>query len=316
MSGVATASDFVERPVWIEAGSETLYGVLTVPTGEPADLCALLLSGAGRKGGGVPSPGRNRVWVHLARELASTGVASLRLDFRGIGESTGSVTDYDLRKPFAEDVQGAAAWAIENGFSRVALIGTCFGGRAALAVSRDIEGLAGVGLLAAPVLDFDKDGSVSRAAVLPASFYAKKAFDPRALRQLLDSETRAPIVKVVRQKLRLTVDRKTREDRGGDGASPRVVRQLDHLVDQGVPVLFVYGVEDPYRQDLDRALAGPAARTKERAGSLWSFDVVSGRVHGMTSIETQRETVAAVRRWFATNSDLRASAQNQKGDAS
>ena len=61
----------------------------------------LLLSGSGptdRNGNSPMLPGKNNSLLMLAEGLASNGIASLRYDKRGVGESAGAmVAEADLR---------------------------------------------------------------------------------------------------------------------------------------------------------------------------------------------------------------------------
>jgi hypothetical protein len=86
---------------------------------------------------------------------------------------------------------------------------------------------------------------------------------------------------------------------GGPGwVSRRFVGQLATVVSQGVPVLVVYGEDDGYRRDFEAARAGELGRVLDRAGSLVEVAVVTGRVHGLASVETQEAVLAVVERWI------------------
>jgi len=72
----------------------------------------LLLSGSGptdRNGNSPMLPGKNNSLQMLAEGLASNGIASLRYDKRGVGESAGAmVAESDLR--FETYIDDAVAW--------------------------------------------------------------------------------------------------------------------------------------------------------------------------------------------------------------
>lgn len=83
------------KAVCQEAGNgvtETIYtpgaffGVLT-ESQSPAELCILFLNA-----GAVRHTGPNRMWVEAARRWGQRGVASLRMDVPGVGESDGAET--------------------------------------------------------------------------------------------------------------------------------------------------------------------------------------------------------------------------------
>ncbi len=112
-----------QTPLYFPAGENRLFGVLTSPPGPESGLGVLLLAG----GVYVLSTNRNRVFVRLARELAGLGHQVLRIDFRGVGESTGTISSYDLADPNVEDVRGAMDVLQAASVSGVIVVGSCFG---------------------------------------------------------------------------------------------------------------------------------------------------------------------------------------------
>lgn len=81
----AAAAPWTEREVTIDGGLAPLHGTLTLPKGTaPADA-ALILSGSGPtdRNGNYPE-GNNNSLLMLAHELAAKGIASLRIDKRGV----------------------------------------------------------------------------------------------------------------------------------------------------------------------------------------------------------------------------------------
>ena len=122
------ASD--EYPVFVRAQADVLAGVVCAPAGEMEDLGVVLLTGAN-----YTRTHRNRMWVRAARELAERGVPSIRFDYHGVGDSTGSVV-IDLEIPLDADANGAAdLLKAATGVTRLAFVATCFGGRAAVAAA-------------------------------------------------------------------------------------------------------------------------------------------------------------------------------------
>ena len=294
MTPPATAAD--EMPVFFDADGDALFGVWTRPTGDPNGTAVLLLSGAGRAGGGVPSPGRNRIWVRLARSLAADGFAALRMDYSGIGESTGANTDVDLASPLADEVTAAVRWLRAQGADNVVLVGTCFGGRSALAAAPQLDEVSGVALLGSPLLDFKKGARLEH---VPLSWYARKSVTPSVLRGLWHAERRRTYARVGWKKVRRVV----RHNGAGRAAefkwvSPHFVRHLDALVQRRVPVLLVYGPDDPYYEDLCRAREGALGPVFDRGNGVIELDLVEGRVHGLTTVAVQEAAAASTTRWL------------------
>lgn len=118
----------IESVYTIRASSESIFGVLAEPVAgvPPADWCILFLNA-----GGVRHTGPNRMWVDAARRWAARGVASLRFDLRGIGESDGP-QNLDIAALYQEGLVDQVELAMESlhstrGFQRFAAIGLCSG---------------------------------------------------------------------------------------------------------------------------------------------------------------------------------------------
>lgn len=117
-----------EVPVTFACEGDILVGVLTHPPQAAA------LSGLGfvvLPGGPNYRAGAHRQFVQLARRVASAGVATLRFDYRGMGDSGGAVPGFTSVSP---DI-AAAVDAFQRhcpGIERVVLCGLCEGASSAL----------------------------------------------------------------------------------------------------------------------------------------------------------------------------------------
>ena len=113
----------------LKTANGPLHGTLLVPAAAKPMPVVLLISGSGptdRDGNSVTLPGKNDSLKMLAEGLAAKGIASLRYDKRGIGESRNvGPEEKDLR--FEMYVDDAAAWATklkrDRRFSRVVIVG-------------------------------------------------------------------------------------------------------------------------------------------------------------------------------------------------
>src|SRR5436190_839972 len=118
-----------EEAATLKTSMGTLHGTLLVPKGKKQVPVVLLISGSGptdRDGNSAGLPGKNDSLKMLAEGLAAKGIASLRYDKRGIGESRNvGPEEKDLR--FEMYVDDAAAWAAklkrDHRFSRVVIVG-------------------------------------------------------------------------------------------------------------------------------------------------------------------------------------------------
>ncbi|MHB9132506.1 MAG: alpha/beta hydrolase family protein [Armatimonadota bacterium] len=112
-----------ELPVSIPHGEDLIIGDFH----RGGDEAVLLLSGWGGT-----RYGPQRILLQTAAALAEHGLTTLRLDFRGRGDSTGNAGDATLDR-MIEDALTAAAWLREEeGIVRLHLVGICSGGNVAL----------------------------------------------------------------------------------------------------------------------------------------------------------------------------------------
>lgn len=111
-----------EFPVFVPHEGEHLAAVITVPDVHPRAL-VLLLQG----GGGQSRSHRNRTWVRLARALADDGIASVRMDYAGLGDSTG-VPTLEVESPPVEAALSVARASLRAvGVDLLAVVGNCIG---------------------------------------------------------------------------------------------------------------------------------------------------------------------------------------------
>jgi len=116
---------YTERVLSFACEGEQLPGILSLPK-SPYDLGVVIVVG-----GPQYRVGSHRQFVHLARHLAAAGYPCLRFDYRGMGDSAGTLHDFEQ---VSEDV-GAAVDALFQAvpdMKSVALWGLCDGASAAL----------------------------------------------------------------------------------------------------------------------------------------------------------------------------------------
>lgn len=125
----------METPVVFESKGQQIVGMLHVPNGRGRVPAALLLHGFT----GTKSE-THRMFVKLSRTLANHGIASLRFDYRGSGDSAGNFEDMTIRSEVA-DAHEALRYLNNHrriNSRRLALIGMSLGGAiAAFVVGRE-----------------------------------------------------------------------------------------------------------------------------------------------------------------------------------
>jgi predicted alpha/beta-hydrolase family hydrolase len=146
-----------EFPVFVPFGDERLAAILAIPDGEPAGL-VLLMTGIG-----APRSHRFSIWTRAARELAGRGVASIRFDYLGIGDSSGIVRQWRMAQPPSDQAEAVARFAMRaTGADRFVAVGNCLGSRVALQVAGSMPECSGAMCIRAPILEPGRSGTLRR----------------------------------------------------------------------------------------------------------------------------------------------------------
>ncbi len=291
----ATSRD--ESRVFIPCGDELLSAVFTRPTVEANGMAVIFYAGRWS----VTSIGRSRLFVDVARRLAGLGYHCLRLDYLGLGESTGTERPWRLERPFQEEPDAAVRWLGQQGLADIVVMGTCGGARLALDSTRRIGRLVGAALLSPPVRDYQKG---DRTATLPATEFVKRAASRRVLAGLRDPRVRRRYAFHLREKLKRMLGRPGASG-GAAGAgefqwvTPNILDPLQELAQRGVPVLFFFGAEDAAYEEFTRGRSGRLGKILEKAGRLIEVVVVDGKFHGLPQSDVARLSGDAIVRWLA-----------------
>lgn len=135
----ACEASFRERGVVIPCGEDRMVGVLALPQG-PVRAAVLIAVG-----GPQYRVGSHRQFTLLARSLARHGIASLRFDYRGMGDSEGAMRTFEA---VGEDIaQAVDCLDGETGLGRVVLWGLCDAASAALMYAPSDDRVCGLVLL-------------------------------------------------------------------------------------------------------------------------------------------------------------------------
>ncbi|MGT2487344.1 alpha/beta fold hydrolase [Methylobacterium oryzae CBMB20] len=241
--------------------------------------------------------GWGRQTTDLARRLAAKGIASVRFDLRGIGDSDDRP---DGRKPlFAADGFADVAAAIDliaGAGGPILLVGGCSGAYAAFhALCRDRR-VDGALLLNLYCFDWDPDqdlDQVIRQTFGSASTYAALLKRGATWRRLIRGEIRIAAIAAVlaRRGIEAATRRIRRALRPGPlGGSP--ARRVAALRRRGAEIRLLYSAGDPGLAAVRRHLGRSPGTADRRLGA--PVTVVPGVDHNFGSREAQARVAEAL----------------------
>lgn len=280
----------VHEPLAIPIGDAHAFGILIRPEVK-GPLTALVLPGAGNFGNGGPP------LLTLCRRLATSGSAAMRLDYLGLGESTGGITRLRANAPRATDPHAAVEHLRQLGHANIALVGLCYGGRVAVETAQLVPDLAGLALLAPPLAAKGEMGDSWTFRTL-----LRRVLRPSRWRNFLQPEHRrtyALIIKrFVRSRLRSPeIPAETRIPDSERPPDPWFVDALEKLATRGVRVLFVAGEVDKCLADLKRPEAQDLYTMLTTPDTGMELAVVPGSVHTFRDQDVVNAVTDIVAEW-------------------
>jgi pimeloyl-ACP methyl ester carboxylesterase len=270
-----------EHPIFVPYERGRLAAVVTTPAGEPRGL-TLLLTGIG-----LPQVIGSALAARTAANLAQRGLASVRFDYEGIGESTGLVPEFSLA-----ETESAAAQALSVldtalqivGAGRFAVAGSCIGSRVALQLARRPDCVGAV-CIAFPLFELGTRTRLRRRSAVwaPVSFVRRH----RLLRRVV----LAPMKLILAER----------------SSKPRLQALASALDHARVLVLYSSSPRDYYderaRRRLEDVVATFSVTNRERfelrvleAGPLTAFEALAP--------EAQAVIVESVVDWLTVSFDL------------
>jgi exosortase A-associated hydrolase 1 len=165
-----------EVPFFFACGDDSLLGIVALPA-VPAEVGVLVIVG-----GPQYRVGSHRQFVLLARALASAGIACMRFDHRGVGDSSGDMRSFEA---IGEDIRAAvdAFLARAPRLTKVVLWGLCDAASAACFYAASDSRVAGMVLLN-PWVRTD----ASEASTYLRHYYFRRLLEPAFWRKVVRGE--------------------------------------------------------------------------------------------------------------------------------
>lgn len=257
-----------KEQIVIEIEGQKLFGILHLPLNQTKAPGVLMCHGlAGNK------TGRFRIYVNLAKELAKIGIASLRVDFRGCGDSDGEFSETTV-SGFVKDANVSLQHLIHHpGIDpdRVGIFGRSFGAAIALLAANDYKKIKSLALWA-PLYNTDQWHEKWR-------LYHEKSTPKHMRDNLLSINGQMGSFEFFDEFFKINLEPK-----------------LDFL--QSVPLLHIHGTKD---RTIDIHHADLYKEKRKTAKALSKFIRLSEADHDFADRQDQIKAIAETVDWFKTS---------------
>jgi pimeloyl-ACP methyl ester carboxylesterase len=243
-----------ETPIFFGAGAP-LFGILTTPRRRREDRPGVVFINTSA----ISQAGTNRMWVSLARRLATLGFTSLRFDICGVGDSPPQPLRPDpvnQMREASEDARAAISRLLQEGCGKITLVGYCWGAQLACNVALADDRVSGLVMINSRRLFWDF--ATAKYPSRTVQRCLRLARDPARWRRVLKGEI--PLsdvfqvgVQLIRGVLESGQTRKARLE----NRRAKAGRRLRSLKARGVEALLVQGQDDPFLVEFEDYFATP-----------------------------------------------------------
>jgi exosortase A-associated hydrolase 1 len=272
--------EYRETPLCFDCEGSTLVGVLAMPSAATSLGVIVVV------GGPQYRVGSHRQFVLLARMLAGAGIACLRFDYRGMGDSEGDPVAFDATGP---DIEAAVA-AIRGRLPDVrtlVLWGLC-DGAAACAIAGPQPGVAGL-ILVNPWVRTDEGLAESTLK----NYYGRRIGRRDFWRKLLAG--RIDIVASLRGFLRTLADVARKRNPSTGSLPARIARGI---ADHRGPVLVMLSGNDQVAAEFVLAAQRNGSLRKALRQPVVSRIGLPGADHTLSSRRSHEDAMVAILAWL------------------
>ncbi len=289
LSGSRALSCLLEQSGWMEtpvAFGAGLWGLLTRPDATTPVRKAVIFLNTG----GDPRAGIGRFAAEASRALAAQGIASLRFDFPGVGDSADPA---DGRRHIYEvsrlaDVRAAMALMAAEGYADVTLTGVCAGGHHAIQAAIADTSVRKALAISPVKLVWRAGDSLAvgkRDQGRATAFYVSGLTNPTTWKRLLTGDIHVfSVLKTLTT--RLASRFAARRDDGTKAFRDQVLA----VSDRGGKVRIIVGIDDASLDEVETYF-GPKGAQLDRLPGM-AVSVVPGVDHGLARSESRRHALA------------------------
>jgi pimeloyl-ACP methyl ester carboxylesterase len=240
-----------EEAVTLSVAGQAVRGILAAPAAGGAATAVVMVHGWGGS-----RQGPHDLITDFARGFAQAGIASLRFDLRGRGESDGTPESASL-PTMADDLAAAVACCRERGYKKIVLWGLCSGGNVIIGTLPRLGKIEALLLFSVyPFSDGDSFGRSSKRTLHHLGEYLRKAVRLETWRRLVRGDINLKMVFKVLSRPFLKRGENAAREQGvaapkpaspstpSTAKTPAPTRFLDHLR-ADLPAFMVYGENDP-----------------------------------------------------------------------
>jgi alpha-beta hydrolase superfamily lysophospholipase len=281
------ATDYgMETPIRFDSAG-SLFGILSTPAHPRGTAPPVLIANTGAN----PRSGNARGAVATARWLAANGIASLRMDGAGIGDS--AIETGERGQPYASqgdrDLTAGIDELVRRFASPVLLLGMCSGAFHALRVACEDRRVAGLILVNLQKFLWQEGESLSvvqRTTFRTTRFYLRNLISPLVWQRLMHGEinvtgiTRALLGRALRRVV-AAGDPALALLKHHETQVGRVRRQMRDLQQRNVPILFVLSGNDPGLDEIAEYFGAQGRQFRRQRNVM--FRLLEGADHTLSA---------------------------------